>query len=125
MYTGINQQLLNAIATKFFIRLSKLSPQALDTSRNIPDLSDKNRPTKLAECYCELYDTQWTDAFETFDSSFNDEGKCITMLVVILRVSSLCLVSTSLQNKCKPFNSDITTIIHSIGATLNFWISTN
>ncbi|KAL3879271.1 hypothetical protein ACJMK2_031573 [Sinanodonta woodiana] len=32
---------------------------------SIADLSDPNRPTKLAEKYSELYDNQWTDAFAT------------------------------------------------------------
>ena len=70
-------------------RLSRLAAQRLtDNDPIITDMSDKNRPTKLAECYCELYDNQWTDAFDTFDSSFNDEEKCISMLIVILRVSN-------------------------------------
>ena len=31
---------------------------------NIADLSDTNRPTKLAESFSELYDNEWTNAFE-------------------------------------------------------------
>lgn len=31
---------------------------------NLTDLSDANRPTKLAEKHSELYDNEWTDAFE-------------------------------------------------------------
>ena len=34
-----------------------------DNNPNITDLSDENRPTKLAEKYCELYDNEWTEAF--------------------------------------------------------------
>ena len=31
---------------------------------NIADRSDTNRPTKLAESFSELYDNEWTNAFE-------------------------------------------------------------
>ena len=31
---------------------------------NIADLSDPNRPTKIAEAFKELYDNEWTNAFE-------------------------------------------------------------
>ena len=31
---------------------------------NIAELSDPNRPTKVAEAFKELYDNEWTDAFE-------------------------------------------------------------
>ena len=41
---------------------------------NIADLSDKNRPTKLAEAFNELYDNEWTDAFETLQNSWRGIG---------------------------------------------------
>ena len=36
------------------------------TSNNpaIADLSDENRPNKLAERFGQIYDNEWTDAFE-------------------------------------------------------------
>ncbi|XP_052243025.1 paramyosin-like isoform X2 [Dreissena polymorpha] len=73
-------------------RLSKLMGQRLtDNNPNITDLSDKNRPTKLAERYSELYDNEWTDAFEDLNAIYNDEQKTIAMLTVILtEAASYC-----------------------------------
>lgn len=66
-------------------RLSKLLSQKLtDNNPNIADLSDKNRPTKLAERYTELYDNQWTNAFEKLDT--NQEQDTIASLKAILLV---------------------------------------
>jgi len=42
---------------------------------NIVDLSDKNRPTKLAEVFGEIYDNEWTDAFEFFDGEPKTSSK--------------------------------------------------
>ncbi|WAQ99592.1 hypothetical protein MAR_023965, partial [Mya arenaria] len=43
---------------------SVISAQVTDSNPNIADLSDQNRPTKLAERYSELYDNQWTECYE-------------------------------------------------------------
>ncbi|KAH3806405.1 hypothetical protein DPMN_134726 [Dreissena polymorpha] len=59
-----------------------------DNNPNIKDLSDKNRPTKLAERYSELYDNEWTNAFKDLNAIYNDEQKTIAMLPVILTVST-------------------------------------
>lgn len=61
---------------------SKLS----DNNPDIADLSDKNRPTKLAEKYQEIYDNQWTDAFEKLDEHFHDERTSIIKLKELLEV---------------------------------------
>ena len=46
-------------------RLSKVAGDKLrENNPNIADLSDQNRPTKLAEMFSELYDNVWTDAYE-------------------------------------------------------------
>jgi hypothetical protein len=39
---------------------------------NIADLSDENRPTKLAEEFSELYDNEWTDTFEILKTDEKD-----------------------------------------------------
>lgn len=51
---------------KFSIqRLSKFASQQLTAGNpNIADLSDKHRPTKIGEFYSELYDNEWSEAFE-------------------------------------------------------------
>ncbi|XP_052797143.1 uncharacterized protein LOC128229321 [Mya arenaria] len=58
------------------MRLSKLAGDKLTKDNpNIADLSDRNRPTKLGEMYSELYDNEWTDAFEglTKGGGYKDE----------------------------------------------------
>jgi hypothetical protein len=61
-----------------------------DNNPNITDLSDRNRPTKLAEKCAELYDNQWTDAFEILEKKYfsNDEA-VIDSLLHILQVTML------------------------------------
>ncbi|XP_060566226.1 uncharacterized protein LOC132725156 isoform X2 [Ruditapes philippinarum] len=64
-------------------RLSKVAGANLtDNNPNIADLSDPNRATKLAEQFSELYDNEWTDAFE--DLKITDEKECIAFLLNIL-----------------------------------------
>lgn len=58
-----------------------------DNNPNIADLSDQNRPTKLAERFTELYDNQWTDAFEILDNG--NEKETIGTLFKILKVIHL------------------------------------
>ena len=58
---------------------------------DIADLSDKNRPTKLAETYTELYDNEWTDALDTLQNSVwgsasKDEKDSVKQLYSILMV---------------------------------------
>lgn len=49
----------------FVQRLSKFASQQLTAGNpNIADLSDKHRPTKIGEFYSELYDNEWSEAFE-------------------------------------------------------------
>lgn len=46
-------------------RLSKFASRELTAGNpNIADLSDKHRPTKIGEMYGELYDNEWSEAFE-------------------------------------------------------------
>ena len=49
---------------------------------NIADLSDEKRPTKLAEEFSELYDNEWTDAFEYVDIE-NEQDKTSYMLYLL------------------------------------------
>jgi hypothetical protein len=59
-----------------------------------------NRPTKLAEQFSELYDNEWTDAFDAItkgqDESINDKEAC-TKLLNVLTVSQLIVASF---NRC-------------------------
>ncbi|XP_053399685.1 DNA ligase 1-like isoform X2 [Mercenaria mercenaria] len=69
-------------------RLSEMAGRRLtDNNPNIADLSDLNRPTKLAEKYAELYDNDWTDAYsylETLDAYKGSEETMIASLMKML-----------------------------------------
>lgn len=68
-----------------FGRLSKLAGDNLTYNNpNIADLSDKKRPTKLAEEFSELYDNEWTEAFE--DVPIEDEDQKIKFMLELLKV---------------------------------------
>ena len=54
---------------------------------NITDLSDMNRPTKLAEKYSELYDNEWTDAYEEYTENWElGEEYCVKTMLDLLKV---------------------------------------
>ncbi|XP_052279972.1 putative leucine-rich repeat-containing protein DDB_G0290503 isoform X1 [Dreissena polymorpha] len=78
------------------IRLSKLASASLTHNNpNIADLSDPNRPTKLAEAFSELYDNEWTDAFEKLKD--DDEVKTVKHLLTMLQKAFGFSVSLSEQ----------------------------
>lgn len=62
-----------------------------DNNPNIADLSDPNRPTKLAEEYSELYDNEWTDAFEALKKCKKSEDEISSTLLDIIMVSGINL----------------------------------
>ncbi|KAL3878451.1 hypothetical protein ACJMK2_030801 [Sinanodonta woodiana] len=56
------------------LRLSSMASSKLrDNNPNIADLSDPNRPTKLSEQFSELYDNEWTDAFDELEKLLGDK----------------------------------------------------
>lgn len=68
-------------------RLSRLAGARLTHGNAaITDLSDTDRPTKIAEKFSELYDNAWTDAFEELDSTYHNEKETINVLLKILQV---------------------------------------
>ncbi|XP_060600428.1 uncharacterized protein LOC132753897 isoform X3 [Ruditapes philippinarum] len=69
-------------------RLSAIiSNRVRDNNPDIVDLSDPNRPEKIAGMYSELYSNQWTDAYEVLESTFkNNENKIFQFLVDILKI---------------------------------------
>ena len=72
-------------------RYSKLAGESLAMGNaNVTDLSDPNRPTKLAEQFSELYDNDWTDAFEELADLLDEEK--IKLLLKILQVCAICLL---------------------------------
>jgi hypothetical protein len=67
------------------------SANLTDGNPNIADLSDENRPTRLAEQFSELYDNEWTDAFGllTLPGKVTEKEAC-TILLNMLYVSNTC-----------------------------------
>ena len=48
-----------------YCRLSRFASQQLtEENPNIADLSDTHRPTRLGEMYSQLFDDEWSEAFE-------------------------------------------------------------
>jgi len=43
------------------------------SDRNSKYLNDQNRPVRVAEKMCELYDNQWTDAFDELEKSMEEK----------------------------------------------------
>lgn len=77
--------------TYFLIFLARLSAAAANRLRDqnpgITDLSDPNRPLKLAEKVSELYDNEWTNAIENLEEIDVSEEKGIRILLKIIQVS--------------------------------------
>lgn len=74
-------------------RLSAMASAKLtDGNANIADLSDENRPTKLAEKFSELYDNEWTNAFEylTETKTLNEDFAISILLKVLCTVYKYC-----------------------------------
>ncbi|XP_052672944.1 golgin subfamily A member 6-like protein 22 isoform X2 [Crassostrea angulata] len=76
-------------------RLSKVAGAKLTHGNAaITDLSDTDRPTKLAEKFSELYDNAWTDAFEELDNTFHNEEETIKVLLRIFQEAYKFCVET-------------------------------
>lgn len=79
-------------SNRFCFRLSKIAAdKLLQGNPNIADLSDMNRPTKLGEMYSELYDNEWTDAYEGLLKSGKEETQAIEILKRTLLVNTSIL----------------------------------
>ncbi|WP_263081735.1 hypothetical protein [Endozoicomonas sp. Mp262] len=73
-YLGnFKKELLNELSQLMGERLRKGNP-------NITDLSDPDRPMKLGERFSELYNNEWSDAFEALERSGKDEKSIINKL---------------------------------------------
>ncbi|XP_053389832.1 filamin A-interacting protein 1-like isoform X2 [Mercenaria mercenaria] len=77
---------------ELLLRLSKFAGDKLvDNNPAITDLSDPNRPTKLGEFYSEIYDNEWTNAFEALVHAGYDEVKTIeTLRLTLQNVMQFC-----------------------------------
>ncbi|XP_048776926.2 uncharacterized protein LOC125681061 isoform X3 [Ostrea edulis] len=71
---------------KALTRLSSIAGDKLRLNNpGIADLSDENRPNKLGEKFSELYDNEWTEAYESLDNAGLNEEEIIKKLLDILK----------------------------------------
>ena len=83
MYISTNQ------LRPFFLstRLSTIAGERLRLHNpGIADLSDENRPNKLAEKFSELYDNEWTEALESLNRTGQSETVSVENLLKTLEV---------------------------------------
>ncbi|KAL4229671.1 hypothetical protein ACF0H5_010059 [Mactra antiquata] len=73
-------------------RLSKvMSDLVTNNNPNITDLSDQNRPLKVGERYRELYDNEWTDAYEDlWLQNTTERGIINTLLNILINCYTEC-----------------------------------
>lgn len=71
---------------KALTRLSSVAGERLRFNNPaIADLSDENRPNKLAEKFSELYDNEWTEFYEKLEGLESTEEEKIGQIVQILQ----------------------------------------
>ncbi|XP_078323987.1 uncharacterized protein LOC111125351 isoform X2 [Crassostrea virginica] len=78
---------------RLLTRLSEVAGSKLTAGNpNITDLSDSNRPTKIAEQFSELYDNLWTDVFEKLCKNCNmsDRDAIKTLLQYLEKSYASC-----------------------------------
>ncbi|XP_061164346.1 cingulin-like [Saccostrea echinata] len=79
-------------------RLTETASQSMRSKNpNVTDLSDPNRPLKIAEKYSELYDNQWTNAIENLECIGVEEEKGIKILLDII---------TTIYKKCQSYEKE-------------------
>lgn len=90
-------------------RLSELAGRKLlDNNPNIADLSTEIRPTKIGENFMQVYDNEWTDAFEELGQNGQDDKQCIDSLLKILKEAF-----EHTEIKAKTFDAKMISIISS------------
>ncbi|XP_053400850.1 uncharacterized protein LOC123557240 [Mercenaria mercenaria] len=91
-------------------RFSTLAGQKMiNGNPDIADLSDPFRPTNLAEKFHQLYDDEWTPAFEFLDKTPSmDESKVIDFLANIVKeIDKVCSKTSENQiSKIKQYITD-------------------
>ena len=65
------------------------SSRLRDNNPNLTDLSDPHRPSKIGEMFSELYDNEWTSAYDELCRS-TTEVEAIRQLNALVMVSFFC-----------------------------------
>ncbi|XP_053399697.1 uncharacterized protein LOC128557086 [Mercenaria mercenaria] len=107
-------------------RLSRVASERLtDNNPNVADLSDQNRPVKIADRYTEVYSNEWSDAFEDLVATGDrTEQEAIKILLEFIEnIYNMCLnIST---NNAKDLNTNILLFTGHIFRGADMKISTN
>ncbi|XP_052239689.1 uncharacterized protein LOC127850596 isoform X2 [Dreissena polymorpha] len=72
------------------LRSAMMSVKLRDNNPNIADLSDPFRPTKLGEQFSELYDNEWTDAFDALQEEFEERHAISILLDIVMDSYQFC-----------------------------------
>nr|XP_034299989.1 uncharacterized protein LOC117681061 isoform X2 [Crassostrea gigas] len=94
--TRMSRQLKQIAKEKedLLIRLSRIAGSKLTTNNpDIADLSNDNRPTKLAEKLGQLYDDAWTDSLEELteiDTKLDDREAISFLLRIVMTAYQFC-----------------------------------
>jgi hypothetical protein len=90
----------------FYNRISEVAGARLKSNNPaITDLSDQNRPSKLAEKFSELYDNEWTDAAEemkqmlTFSEDAEEEERDVAVAKFLLEFTKVTNLSLFAKKK--------------------------
>ncbi|KAL3879652.1 hypothetical protein ACJMK2_031939 [Sinanodonta woodiana] len=95
-------QQLNDENHKLLTRLSEIGAIRLtENNGNIADLSDASTPHRLAEQMSELFDSEWTKAFQhlTQTEGLQDEDTVRRLLHILKEIYKICLNSTRKQTE--------------------------
>ncbi|KAH3737728.1 uncharacterized protein LOC127851702 [Dreissena polymorpha] len=86
-----DNKILNEEKQEALRRLSAMmSTKLRDNNPNIADLSDQFRPTKLGEQFSELYDNEWTDAFDVLQNKFEERHAISVLLDIAMDTYWFC-----------------------------------
>ena len=73
-------------------RVAEITSKLNNNNPSITDLSDMNRPTKIVDRLCRLYDNVWSDAFEElakiYKHDIRGDERAIVDLATILKVGN-------------------------------------
>ncbi|KAL4230746.1 hypothetical protein ACF0H5_011121 [Mactra antiquata] len=103
------------------ISISKIKSGRITVNNpDIADLSDLNRPTKLAEKYSELFDNEWAGAYEEMENKLMESGQIVNELLDILK--EVYVFSQTNRDECfqevrDAFSEVIDTVLFEIDST--------
>ncbi|PJE78591.1 hypothetical protein CI610_02468 [invertebrate metagenome] len=85
------------------IRLSAIgSERVRNNNPNISDLSDPNRPIKIAEQFSELYDNLWTEACDALEEVYGQgDEKAIIQYLLLMLNAAYSIEHKIMENKSK------------------------